>query len=234
MTTCGAASYSQIHHALIAGILQSGAAPSLDELAFALKLPPAAVASGLRELEQVHGIVLHPDSVAPWIIHPFALSPTATWVQSARGGWWAPCMWCALGITTLVGDATIHTRLGGEGIPITLNVRGGRTDQDELLVHFPMPPRTAWANVHHFCAMVLPFCSESDIDAWSVRHRLPRGRGVPMPQLTGLAARWYGSHADADWRKWTRAEAQAIFAAAGLTDEFWHLPTSEATGSERF
>lgn len=66
------------------------------------------------------------------------------------------------------------------------------------------------------------------------RHRLPRGRAMPMPQLARLAARWYGRHADADWRKWSRAEAQAIFAQMGLTDEFWHLAASDAIGSERF
>src|SRR5262249_57149373 len=30
-------------------------------------------------------------------------------------GWWAPCIWCALGVAALVGeDVVIHSRIGGE------------------------------------------------------------------------------------------------------------------------
>lgn len=230
----GAALSSQIHHAIITRIILSGAAPSLDELSRSLHLTPSEVTAGLAELEQTHGIVLHPGSSEPWVIHPFALSPTATWVESGRGGWWAPCMWCALGITTLVGDATIHTRVAGEREPLELRVHDGRTNHQELLIHFALPPREAWANVHHYCAMVLPFRNDADIDTWSARHRLPRGRAVSLPRLAELAARWYGRHADADWRKWTRTEAQSIFHGVGLTDEFWRLVGSEEEASGRF
>ena len=118
--------------------------------------------------------------------------------------------------------------------PVELRVHGGRASREELLVHFARPPRDAWANVHHYCAMVLPFRSEADIDAWAARHRLPRGRTVPITQLAELAARWYGRHADPDWRKWTLAEAQAIFAGVGLTDDFWRLAGRETAGTERF
>lgn len=225
---------SKLHHAIITCIIQSGAAPSVHELCGTLHLTPAEVTAGLAELEQAHGIVLHPGSDEPWIIHPFALSPTATWVESGRGGFWAPCMWCALGITSLIGDATIHTRLAGEREPLELHVHGRQTDHKELLVHFPLPPRQAWANVHHFCAMVLPFRSAADIAAWSARHRLPHGRAVPLPQLAELAARWYGRHAEEDWRKWTRSEAQSIFNSVGLTDEFWQLVSSDEEASGRF
>jgi hypothetical protein len=234
MTMRQSALSSQLHHVIITGIIQFGAAPSLDELSRALRLTPLEVRAGLAELEQAHGIVLHPGSGEPWVIHPFALSPTATWVESGRGGFWAPCMWCALGITALVGDATIHTRLAGEREPLELHVQAGRANHEKLLVHFARPPREAWANVHHFCAMVLPFRCEADIDAWSARHRLPRGRAVPLPQLAELAARWYGRHADADWLKWTRTEAQSIFHSVGLTDEFWRLVGSDEEASGRF
>lgn len=223
-----------LHHAIITEIIRAGGAPSLEELAGALHLTPDALSSGLRQLEQEHGIVLHPGSFEPWIIHPFALSPTATWVESAACGFWAPCMWCALGIAALVGDVAICTRLGGERESIEITVRGGRADREDLLVHFARPPREAWANVHHYCAMVLPFRTAADIDAWAVRHRLPRGRAVPLAQLAELAVRWYGRHAAPDFRKWTRAEAQAIFAAVGLTGEFWNLAGPNDAGTERF
>ncbi len=225
---------SQLHHAIITGLVRSGIAPSTDELERSLSLTQGELTTGLRQLEQEHGIVLHPGALEPWIIHPFALSPTGTWVESSTNGFWAPCMWCAFGISTLVGDVTIHSRLGGEREPVEILVHGGRTTRKDLLVHFARPPRDAWANVHHYCAMVLPFRSEADIDAWAVRHRLPRGRAVPVAQLAELAARWYGHHADTDWRKWTLTEAQAIFDEVGLTDDFWRLPGREEAGTERF
>ncbi len=225
---------SQLHHAIITDLVRSGCAPSIEELARSLDLTQEALTTGLRQLEQEHGVVLHPGSLEPWIIHPFALSPTGTWVESIANGFWAPCMWCAFGIAALVGDVTIHARLGGGREPVELRVHGGRASREELLVHFARPPRDAWANVHHYCAMVLPFRSEADIDAWAARHRLPRGRTVPITQLAELAARWYGRHADPDWRKWTLAEAQAIFAGVGLTDDFWRLAGRETAGTERF
>lgn len=56
-----------------------------------------------------------PITRRPWVIHPFSLSPTATWVQADQRGWWAPCIWCALGVAALVGqDVVVHCRIGAE------------------------------------------------------------------------------------------------------------------------
>ena len=62
-------------------------------------------------------LICHPGHTAPWgDTHPFSLSPTATWVQAGKLGWWAPCIWCALGVGLyFVGeDVVIHSRIGGE------------------------------------------------------------------------------------------------------------------------
>ena len=150
--------------------------------------------------------------------------------RGARG-WWAPCMWCALGVATLVGGAvTIHARLGGEAEPIALSVIDSHPQRDDVWVHFPLPPQQAWDNVHHFCAMLLPFLDEAAIDAWSARHGLPRGTAVPLDQAAALARLWYDRHADPDYVKWTPTEAQQIFTTVGLTGPFWTLDTT----GERF
>lgn len=209
---------SLLHHHLLAAIV---AGTPRDAIALAARAgcSIADAETSLTRLADAHAVVLHPNTHDVWIAHPFSCSPTGTWVAGAARGWWAPCMWCAFGIAVLVDDpVTIHARIGGETEPVEI------TPDSDLLVHFAVPPREAWSNVVHFCAMVLPFRSELDIDRWSARHQLPRGATVPVAKVRALAHRWYGRHRDPTWVKHTTAEAQQIFADVGLTDTFWQLP----------
>jgi hypothetical protein len=134
-------------------------------------------------------------------------------------------VWCALGVSTLVGgEVRIHTRLGAEGETLTIPVIDGTpVGLDEIVVHFTIPPARAWDNVHEHCSLVLPFRSIEKIQDWCRRHRMPFGQPVPLPQVAQLAKLWYGSHGNSDWHKWTVGEAQEIFHRAGLRSEFWHL-----------
>jgi len=220
-----AGALSQLHFELIHGLLSEGACPTNAELGRLMQLAPADVERLLRLLSETHGVVLHPHVCEPWILHPFSLTPTLNWVDGRPRGWWAPCVWCAFGVATLAGgEVQIHTRLGGESEPLTIQVRDGQPlEFEDVLVHFAIPPARAWDNVHQHCAMVLPFRSEEEIEKWCKRHHLPHGLAVPLPQVALLAQRWYGSHAKRDWRKWTVAEAQIIFHETGLTSEFWSL-----------
>jgi hypothetical protein len=71
---------------------------------------------------------------------------------------------------------------------------------------------------------VQPFERAEHVDAWCARHALPRGECVPIGKVQRLARAWYGRHLDADWRKWTVPQAQAIFDSVELRGEFWRLP----------
>ncbi len=219
------AAVTQLHYELFHGLLTTGACPSNAELARHLNMDVPAVESLLRELASIHGVVLHPHVCAPWILHPFSLTPTLNWVESDERGWWAPCIWCALGVATLAGGkAHIHSRFGAEGEPLIIPVNDGEPQGFEsVVVHFAIPPARAWDNVHQHCAMVLPFHSADDLRSWSHRHRLPMGQPVPLHQVARLARAWYGSHARPDWHKWSVAEAQRIFHDAGLRSDFWNL-----------
>jgi hypothetical protein len=62
---------------------------------------------------------------------------------------------------------------------------------------------------------------------WCERHGIPLGAVVPAAQVTALGRAWYGRYLDEDWRKWTVAEAQAIFEEVGLRGEHWRLPVSD-------
>jgi Alkylmercury lyase len=216
-----------LHFHIVQGLLKDGFAPSELSLSKLADVEPAAVRAGLKRLEANHGIVCHPGTSTPWVVHPFSLTPTATWVQGSKRGWWAPCIWCALGVATLAcEDVTIHSRIGGEAADIDIHVKNGKVSEDQLVTHFSIPLQDAWRNVHRFCATVLPFRTESDVDAWSDNHDIPKGAVVPIAQVADLARIWYGKHADRDWKKWSVAETREIFARVGLTDRFWSLEGS--------
>lgn len=214
----------RVHHAVLEAIVARAARDTVA-LARATGASVPDVEASLQRLADAHALVLHPGSHDVWVAHPFSCSPTATWVAIGERGWWAPCMWCAFGIETLIdAPAVIHARIGGEAESVQI-VR-----DSQLLVHFALPPRLAWSNVIHYCSTVLPFPSEAAIDAWCARHHLPRGAAVPVAQVVTLAERWYGRHRDPAWVKHSTREAQQIFDEVGLTDPFWQL---RATG-ERF
>ena len=208
-------------------IVARGYAPTVHELAQSIGAAEPTIEDALQRLEAGHGLVLHPGTLRIWIAHPFSLSPTAVWIATHERGWWAPCLWCAAGIVALCApNATIHVRLGGEGEEVRIALHDGQLTSEDVLVHFSVPPREAWANVVHFCASILPFRSPCDVDGWCARHRIQRGAVMAVSQLLNLGRAWYGQHLDETWRKWTVGEASAIFAQCGLRDEFWSLPLS--------
>jgi hypothetical protein len=218
----------RVHHRVLVSFVERGHPPDIEELARGLGLADAEVAASLARLHAGHGLVLHPGTSAIWLAHPFSASPAAVWVALRERGWWAPCLWCGLGVATLAApEATLHARLGGEHESVRIALARGEPRVDGLQVHFPTPPRDAWNNVLHWCASVQPFRRAAEVDAWCARHRLPRGELVPLERVAHLARVWYGRHLDPHWRKWTIAEAQAIFAEVGLVGEFWRLPVAD-------
>ncbi|HWU88979.1 MAG TPA: organomercurial lyase, partial [Kofleriaceae bacterium] len=113
------------HHEVLSTIVHRGHPPRLEELARALAISRDEAAASLRRLHDGHGLVLHPGSTDVWIAHPFSASPAAVWVAAGTRGWWAPCLWCAMGIVALAApSATIHARYAGEHEPAALDVRG--------------------------------------------------------------------------------------------------------------
>jgi hypothetical protein len=182
-----AAMDGRVHHQVLSTILHQGYPPSTDELAGALATSREEVENSLRRLHEGHGLVLHPGSVDLWIAHPFSASPSAVWITAGSRSWWAPCIWCAMGIATLAAPtATIHVRYAGEHEEARIEVRNNEVVPDEVVVHFATAPRDAWRNVVHWCATVLPFRTAKDISAWCERHRIPRGAVVPVNQVLAL------------------------------------------------
>jgi hypothetical protein len=70
---------------------------------------------------------------------------------------------------------------------------------------------------------MLLFRSEEAVDAWCRARKAPRGAMLTVGQVWALARAWYGNRLSPDYHGRSPTEAQAIFAAVGLTGDFWKL-----------
>lgn len=219
-------SLSRLHHTLLTDIIKDGYAPSIETLAAKFQQPKETVVGHLKDLEDYHGVVLHPKSSEVWVIHPFSLAPTNFWVESDQGRWWGNCAWCSLGIVALLKkDATITTTLGGETEQIQIQIRNDQVITTRpLFVHFPIPMKNAWDNVIFTCTLMQIFQSEGAVDDWCRRHRLPKGDIQPLEHIWNFAQVWYGNHLDENWAKWTFDQAKDIFERFQLNHNVWQLP----------
>ena len=226
-------SLSQLHYSLIDHIIQFGHAPDTPDLANDLCITQVELEKRLQDLQEYHGVVLHPHISKVWAIHPFSLAPTSFSVRGNRHTWWGNCAWCSLGIAAIVGeDVLIRSTSGALGEPIEVRVEKGEIIEGdrEVLIHFPIPMTQAWDNVVYTCSTMLLFRSEEEIDVWTQNHQIPKGDVQRLGDFWPFARKWYGRHADPDWIKWTQEEAVAMFNEFGLTHPVWQLEG----GEERF
>lgn len=221
----GALTRASIHHAILRSFVTRGQAPSHAELTASFGVEPDTMTAALQELAAYHGVVLHPHAHEVWIAHPFSSAPTTFVVRHEDRLWWGNCAWCSLGIAALLGGegVTIETTLGAEGRPVAIHVEEHQVRED-LVVHFPIPMARAWDNVIFTCSTMLVFANESDVDAWSTRHALPRGDVQRIQKAYDFAREWYGYHLAPEWRKWTTDEARRLFEKHGLRGPIWELP----------
>ncbi|HEY1251906.1 MAG TPA: hypothetical protein VGH97_12010 [Thermoanaerobaculia bacterium] len=70
---------------------------------------------------------------------------------------------------------------------------------------------------------MLLFRDEEHVDRWCRTRNLDRGATLTPQQGWELARGWYENKLRPDWRRHTLEEAEALFAAIGLTDPFWNL-----------
>lgn len=212
----------EVRGALTRMIARLGHAPTEEALADECGRSVPEVAAALERLHAAHALLLHPGSRRPWVVHPFALAPASCWVTTAERGYWASCLYCALGVAAATrADAEIATRLGGEGEEVRYRVRGGELVDGAGVFHLSTPVARWWDNVTFACSSFQPFRDEAEVDAWCARHAMPRGAVMTLPALWRFASDWYGSYLQAPWRKRTAEEAEALFARHDLTGPFW-------------
>ena len=222
---------STLHYIIINQIIEKGYAPSVDDLSKLLKKNKEEIVEGLHNLQEYHGVVLHPNEPKIWVIHPFSLAPTNFYVQSQKGEWWGNCAWCSLGVAALLKeDVKISTSIGGETKRIEINIINGEIQEKNYLIHFPIPMKNAWDNVIYTCSNMLIFEDKMQVDTWSKKHNIPKGDIQPIENIWNFSKKWYGNHLDPNWNKWTMEEAKELFKEFELDNEIWHLGDS----TERF
>ncbi|CAF0826958.1 unnamed protein product [Adineta steineri] len=221
---------SSLHHILLKGIVENGYAPSIETLSINFQRTKQDIMQCLKDLEEYHGVVLHPKTSEVWIIHPFSLSPTNFWVETSKCQWWGNCAWCSLGIAAILNeDVTITTTLAGESKQIKISIKNGQIITDQcLFIHFPIPMKNAWDNVVFTCSVMQIFLSEIDIDNWCKRHNFPKGDIQPIENIWNFARIWYGNHLQQDWKKWTNEQAKSIFEKFNLTHNIWDIPPTDS------
>ena len=215
---------TRVRVAVMAYIVEAGFAPTVEALAARLDRPEEDVRAAFHRLHESHGLVLHPNSDAIWVAHPFSLAPTSFWVTSERGSWWGNCGWCALGIAAVLQEDTrIVTRLAAQDEPLELHVRDGVAAPKEVVLHIALPVAQWWDNVHYTCGTILFFQSDEAVDAWCRSRNIPRGQTLTLDQAWHLARSWYHDYLSPDWHRRSADEAQTIFEDVGLTGPFWAL-----------
>jgi hypothetical protein len=175
---------SNLHYSIIKGIIDNGFAPSIEELANSLNSDKNEVIKGLKDLQEYHGVVLHPKEPKIWVIHPFSLAPTNFYLKTKNGEWWGNCARCSLGVAALIkDDVKITTTIGAETEQIEINIVNGEIQEKNYFIHFPIPMKNAWDNVIYTCSNMLIFENEAQIDQWTKRHNIPKGDIQPIEKI---------------------------------------------------
>lgn len=222
---------SNLHYSIIRGVIDNGFAPSIENLSETLKADKEEVIKGLYNLQEYHGVVLHPNEPKVWVIHPFSLSPTNFYVKTSKDEWWGNCAWCSLGAAALLkDDVKITTTIGAETKQIEINIVNGEIQEKNLYIHFPIPMKNAWDNVIYNCSNMLVFENEKQIDEWTKKHNIPKGDIQPIEKIWNFSKKWYENHLNPEWKKWTIDEAKQIFREFELENKIWDLGDSK----ERF
>ena len=129
-------------------VAETARVPKPDEIAAALGWPLLEVEEALRRLAAARLLILAPGTANLWLAPPFCAVPTDFRVSAAGRTYWGICIWDALGIAAaLRADATIMARCGDCGDELVLQVRDGRLDRSDGIVHVATPALRSWDNI---------------------------------------------------------------------------------------
>src|SRR5918997_2522822 len=121
-------------------VAETAHVPKPDEIAAALGRPLLEVEEALRRLAAARLLILAPGTANVWLAPPFCAVPTDFRVNASGRTFWGICIWDALGIPAALDvDATILARCGDCGDELVLEVRDGRLDRGDGIVHFATP-----------------------------------------------------------------------------------------------
>jgi len=208
-----------IRAAVYAMFAREGRPPSPAELVNALALGPDVVAAGLRELHDMHAIVLTPAGDGVRMAHPFSAWPMGFVLRTGDRFWWGGCAWDSFGIVAALRERleilTVCPSCGRE-----LRYAASHTEPaaEDYVVRLPRPAAEWWEDVVATCTNIRTFCSREHVT------RSGDDYVTDLPTLWKLAQPWYGDRLDPDWQPHSREHNQSLLDSCGLTGPFWRLP----------
>jgi hypothetical protein len=128
--------------------VELGRAPTAGEVASDRGLTLDATREGWRRLHEAHALVLDPAHGEIRMANPFSAVPTAFRVRADLRSWFGNCAWDAFGIgAALHVDSEIDTECADCGSPLTISVRDGKPDDEDLLFHVLVPAQEWWQDI---------------------------------------------------------------------------------------
>jgi hypothetical protein len=204
---------------------REGRPPSPAELSQVLDFTPEDVGIALRELHDLHALVLTAAGDGIRMAHPFSAWPMDFVVRGRDRLWWGGCAWDSFGIVAAVGEQleilTTCPSCGRE-----LHYAASPTEPPDapgMVVRIPRPAAHWWDDVVTTCTGIRTFCSPEHASDWVTREHAPQGYLAELDRLWRLALPWYGDRLDSAWEPHSREHNQALLTECGLTGEFWTL-----------
>lgn len=128
--------------------VDSGAAPTVDDVAAAAQLAPEEIAGSWTRLHDGHALVLDPSGTTIRMANPFSAVATPHRVQAAGRRWYANCAWDAFGIcAALHTDGTIVTTCPDCNDDITIVVKDRRPGPRAAVFHCLVPASSWWDDI---------------------------------------------------------------------------------------
>lgn len=213
--------------AVYAHFAETGAAPSVADLAARTGSDDAGVRAALTVLHEHRDLVLDAsDRDRIVLAHPFASIPLGFSVMGARTLWWGGCAWDAFAIPHLLDtdqDVLVATRCPACGTAHAWSVRRQAPPDGDQVAHFLTPVERVWDDVVHACDNQRLFCSTGCVEDWLAATGQPRGYVMDLATLWRLARGWYAGRLDRGYTRRDPASASAYFAEVGLHGPFWGL-----------
>jgi hypothetical protein len=204
---------------------REGRPPSPAELAAALALEPGAVAAVLRELHDMHALVLTRAGDGVRMAHPFSAWPMGFVLRGGDRFWWGGCAWDSFGIVAALGERLeILTVCPSCGRELRYAASETEAPTEDYVVRLPRPAAEWWEDVVGTCANIRTFCSRQHVAAWRESTGAAPGYVTDLGTLWRLALPWYGDRLDPGWEPHTRERNQGLLDEVGLTGPFWALP----------
>ncbi len=130
-------------------VVNTGRAPSIEDVVAVEGGDMAEIANAFRELAQAHVVVLKPGTTELWSAPPFSAVPTGFRAQNSRGSWYAPCAWDMFGVpAALKSDAALDARCAWSGDPLPAAIRNGDASGAGI-IHLVVPARHFWDDIFY-------------------------------------------------------------------------------------